>query len=61
MPIRINLLAEQQAAEEARRVFTAYTQLVVGAIAPADAVRVAAVHEQFGVTRGTIRTLTVLR
>ena len=26
-----------------------------------DVVRRAAVHEQFGVTRGTMRTLTVLR
>jgi len=56
---RVELVRES--AEEARRVFTAYRQLVAGAITPADAVRVAAVHEQFGVTRGTMRTLTVLR
>jgi len=27
----------------------------------AEVVRIAAAHEQFGVTRGTMRTLTVLR
>jgi putative protease len=47
--------------DEARRVYAAYAQLVAGAISPADVVRAAAVHEQFGVTRGTMRTLTVLR
>ena len=31
------------------------------AIGAAEVVRRAAVHEQFGVTRGTMRTLTVLR
>jgi putative protease len=56
---RVELVRES--ADEARRVYTAYAQLVAGAIAPADVVRVAAVHEQFGVTRGTMRTLTVLR
>ncbi|HUS32019.1 MAG TPA: U32 family peptidase [Kofleriaceae bacterium] len=56
---RIELVRES--AEEAKRLYAAYSQLVAGAIAPADAVRAAAVHEQFGVTRGTMRTLTVLR
>ena len=56
---RIELVRES--AEEARRVFEAYTQLVGGTIAPAEAVRRTAVHEQFGVTKGTMRTLTVLR
>lgn len=56
---RVELVRET--ADEARRVFSAYAQLVAGAIAPAEAVRLAAVHEQFGVTRGTMRTLTVLR
>jgi U32 family peptidase len=56
---RVELVRET--AEEARRVYTAYAQLVAGAITPAEVVRVAAVHEQFGVTRGTMRTLTVLR
>jgi len=56
---RVELVRES--ADEARRVYSAYAQLVAGAITPADVVRVAAVHEQFGVTRGTMRTLTVLR
>ena len=46
---------------ETARAYTAYAQLVAGEIAPREAVRRAAVHEQFGVTRGTMRTLTVLR
>jgi len=56
---RVELVRET--AEETKRIFTAYTQLVAGQIAPAEVVRAAAVHEQFGVTRGTMRTLTVLR
>ena len=56
---RIELVRES--AEETRRLFEAYTQLVGGQITAAEAVRRAAVHEQFGVTRGTMRTLTVLR
>jgi len=56
---RVELVRES--AEETGRLFEAYTQLIAGAIAPAEAVRRAAVHEQFGVTRGTMRTLTVLR
>ena len=56
---RVELVRES--GDEARRVFAAYRQLVAGEIAAADVVRVAAVHEQFGVTRGTMRTLTVLR
>lgn len=55
---RVELVRET--ADEARRVYSAYAQLAAGAIAPADVVRLAAVHEQFGVTRGTMRTLTVL-
>ncbi len=56
---RVELVRET--AEESRRVFAAYVQLVAGEIAPAEVVRAARVHEQFGVTRGTMRTLTVLR
>jgi putative protease len=56
---RVELVRE--AADEAARVFTAYTQLAAGQLAPREVVRRAAVHEQFGVTRGTMRTLTVLR
>ena len=56
---RVELVRES--ASETARLFEAYTQLVAGAIAPSEALRRAAVHEQFGVTRGTMRTLTVLR
>lgn len=56
---RVELVRET--AEEAKRLYAAYAQLVAGQIAPSEVVRAAAVHEQFGVTRGTMRTLTVLR
>jgi putative protease len=56
---RVELVRES--GEETARVFTAYRQLAAGQLAPRDVVRRAAVHEQFGVTRGTMRTLTVLR
>jgi putative protease len=56
---RVELVRESAA--ETARVYDAYVRLVAGAVAPAEAVRIAAVHEQFGVTRGTMRTLTVLR
>jgi putative protease len=56
---RVELVRES--AEEAARVYTAYVQLAAGELAPREVVRRAAVHEQFGVTRGTMRTLTVLR
>ena len=56
---RVELVRES--ADETARVFTAYVQLAAGQLAPRDVVRRAAVHEQFGVTRGTMRTLTVLR
>jgi putative protease len=55
---RIELVRETAA--ETRRLFEAYRGLVAGALSPAEVVRSAAVHEQFGVTRGTMRTLTVL-
>jgi putative protease len=56
---RLELVRER--AEEATRLYAAYAQLVAGTATPGDVVRAAAVHEQFGVTRGTMRTLTVLR
>jgi len=56
---RIELVRES--ASEAAALYVAYAQLVAGAIGAAEVVRRAAVHEQFGVTRGTMRTLTVLR
>jgi len=58
---RFRLELVRESAEETARVFTAYAGLVGGEISPTEAVRRAAVHEQFGVTRGTMRTLTVLR
>jgi U32 family peptidase len=57
--LRVELVRES--ADEAARVVTAYTALAAGQLAPREVVRRAAVHEQFGVTRGTMRTLTVLR
>lgn len=57
---RFRLELVRETAAEATRLFTAYRDLVAGALSPAEVVRRAAVHEQFGVTRGTMRTLTVL-
>ena len=57
--LRIELVRESAA--ETARVYDAYVRLAAGRLSAADAVRTAAVHEQFGVTRGTMRTLTVLR
>jgi putative protease len=56
---RIELVRESAA--ETAELCAMYGQLVAGAIAPTEVLRRAAVHEQFGVTRGTMRTLTVLR
>ncbi len=58
---RFRLELVRESATVTQRLFEAYSQLVGGTIAPSEAVRRAAVHEQFGVTRGTMRTLTVLR
>lgn len=57
--LRVELVRESAA--ETARVLGAYRELARGELAPAAAVQRAAVHEQFGVTRGTMRTLTVLR
>ena len=57
--LRIELVRESAA--ETARVYDAYGRLAAGQLSAAEAVRTAAVHEQFGVTRGTMRTLTVLR
>ena len=43
--------------EEATRVLSAYQELLAGRLSPTEAVRRAAVHEQFGVTRGTMQVL----
>jgi putative protease len=58
---RFRLELVRETAVEAGRLFAAYTELIAGTLAPTEVVRRAAVHEQFGVTRGTMRTLTVLR
>ncbi len=55
---RIELVRET--AREAQRLYRAYAALVAGTGTAADALAAAAAHEQFGVTRGTMRTLTVL-
>jgi putative protease len=39
-------------------VLAAYQELLSGRVSPAEAVRRAAVHEQFGVTRGTMKVLS---
>jgi putative protease len=57
--MRVELVRESAA--ETARVVEAYRALARGAIGPGEVVKRAAVHEQFGVTRGTMRTLTVLR
>jgi putative protease len=53
---RVEFVRESQ--EEAARVLGAYQELLAGRLAPAEAIRRAAVHEQFGVTKGTMKVLT---
>lgn len=52
---RVEFVRESR--EEATRVLSAYQDLLAGRIGPAEAVRRAAVHEQFGVTKGTMKVL----
>ena len=52
---RIEFVRESR--DEAARVLAAYSDLLAGRVAPAEAVRRAGVHEQFGVTRGTMKVL----
>lgn len=52
---RVELVRESR--EETARVLAAYQELLAGRISPQEAVRRAAVHEQFGVTRGTMKVL----
>ena len=58
---RFRLELVRESASETAKLFDAYRRLVAGTLSPEHAVRTAEVHEQFGVTRGTMRTLTVLR
>lgn len=53
---RVEFVRETQ--EEATRVLAAYQELLAGRLSPAEAVRRAAVHEQFGVTKGTMKVLS---
>jgi len=53
---RVEFVRESQ--EEAARVLSAYQELLAGRLSPAEAIRRAAVHEQFGVTRGTMKVLS---
>jgi putative protease len=59
--VRMRVELVRESAAETARVVEAYGALARGAIGPSEVVKRAAVHEQFGVTRGTMRTLTVLR
>lgn len=52
---RVEFVWETQA--QAAAVLAAYRDLLVGKVSPAEAVRRAGAHEQFGVTAGTMRTL----
>jgi putative protease len=52
---RVEFVRESR--EEATRVLAAYQELLAGRISPAETVRRAAVHEQFGVTKGTMKVL----
>jgi putative protease len=56
--LRLELVRER--GEETARLWRAYVALAAGELAPDDVVRAARAHEQFGVTRGTMRTLPVL-
>lgn len=52
---RVELVRETH--DETARVLAAYQALLRGELSPAEAVRRAGVHEQFGVTRGTMQVL----
>ncbi len=52
---RVEFVRESR--EESARVLAAYQELLAGRISPAEAIRRAAVHEQFGVTKGTMKVL----
>jgi len=56
---RVELVRETAA--ETTQVYEGYRDLIAGKATAEQVVRRASVHEQFGVTRGTMRTLTVLR
>ncbi len=47
----------RESTDEARQVLQAWSALLAGTLTPADLLRQIEVHEQFGVTSGTMRTL----
>jgi putative protease len=57
--LRVELVRESRA--EARTVIEAWRGLAAGRIAPAEVLQRVRAHEQFGVTRGTMKTLAVIR
>jgi putative protease len=57
--LRVELVRESQA--EARKVIEAWRGLAAGRVAPAEVLARIRAHEQFGVTRGTMKTLAVIR
>jgi U32 family peptidase len=57
--LRVELVRERQA--EARTVIEAWQALAAGRLAPAEVAARVRAHEQFGVTRGTMKTLSVIR
>jgi putative protease len=52
---RVEFVRESR--DEAARVLAAHSDLLAARITPAEAVRRVGVHEQFGVTRGTMKVL----
>ena len=55
---RVELVRESRA--EAERVLAAWQGLLAGELEPAQVVSRVRAHEQFGVTRGTMRSLAVV-
>ncbi len=57
--LRVELVRES--ASEAARVIGAWRALIAGSIGPAEVLARLRLHERFGVTAGTMKTLAVLR
>jgi putative protease len=55
---RLRLEFVRESGEETARVIAAYQALVAGRMSPAEVIGAVGVHEQFGVTRGTMRVLS---
>ena len=54
---RVELVRED--GEQTARVLAAYRALLSGVLPPREAVRRAGAHEQFGVTAGTMKTISI--